>query len=175
MLIEKTFLLDTSILITAKNSYYSFDICQGFWDFIIEQSKNKKIFFIQSVIDEIKDGGDDLKYWLNKNLNNLNIINNAEQDIQKKYQMIANDVCDTSKFPQFSKNEKDRFLSKADPMLIATALYGDYTIVTNEIKVEPNSQKIKIPNICEHYGIDYEITAFTMLKDLDMKLKLERT
>lgn len=35
MMVDRTYLMDSDVFITAKNLYYSFDICPGFWDSVI--------------------------------------------------------------------------------------------------------------------------------------------
>lgn len=58
------YLIDTNTLIEAKNRYYHFDICPGFWEAILT---NNNIKTIEMVIQEIKDGKDELKDWIIKN------------------------------------------------------------------------------------------------------------
>ena len=43
------FVLDANVLITAKNSYYAFDICPLFWEAIIDASENDRIVSIDRV------------------------------------------------------------------------------------------------------------------------------
>ena len=37
MSVSRIFVLDTNTLIEAKNRYYGFDICPGFWFALLEQ------------------------------------------------------------------------------------------------------------------------------------------
>ena len=43
------YLIDTNILITAKNSYYPFDFCSGFWAFVQDKLVGNDINLISSV------------------------------------------------------------------------------------------------------------------------------
>jgi hypothetical protein len=57
------FLLDSNIFIEAKNRYYGFDICPGFWDWIDHVCAND-VASIVEVRDELIDGRDDLADWI---------------------------------------------------------------------------------------------------------------
>ena len=165
------FLIDTNILITAYKKYYPFDFCAGFWDFVLEQCDRENIGFIKSVIDEIKDGSDALSEWIGDNIQRLNVIDNTISEIQIRYARIA----DALEYKKISKNysntEIKRFLDKADPWLIATALHYGYKVVTNENIVEESSSKVKIPNVCRYFGVDYKIEPFLMLRSLGLNLR----
>ncbi len=53
------YLLDTSTLIQAKNEYYTFALCPGFWDWLDQENKSGTVFSIEPVLREIRDGADD--------------------------------------------------------------------------------------------------------------------
>ena len=78
---------------------------------------------------------------------------------------IANHVAGLPHYVK--KEEKDRFLGKADAVLIACAAAHNHIIVTNETKLNPDPRlsKVKIPNICSHFGVDC-VTPFQMLRQL---------
>jgi hypothetical protein len=57
-------LFDTNVFIEAKNHYYAFDICPGFWDWIDHVVK-AKAGSIVNVCDELRGGRDDLATWAN--------------------------------------------------------------------------------------------------------------
>lgn len=69
--------------------------------------------------------------------------------------------------------EKIRFLGGADPWLIAKAATTGKTIVTHEVLAPDNSKKIKIPNICKDFDVNY-ITSFDLLDVLQARLVIER-
>jgi hypothetical protein len=39
MTVDRRYIVDSNVFITAKNLYYAFDICPGFWKSIILQHK----------------------------------------------------------------------------------------------------------------------------------------
>ena len=59
------YLLDTNILIEAKNGFYAFDLCPGFWEWIKAYQDMRSI---QMVKDEILEGNDLLSEWTDSEL-----------------------------------------------------------------------------------------------------------
>lgn len=161
------YLIDTNILITAKNLYYPFDFCSGFWDFTQNKLQSNNIGIIHSVRDEILARDDEIRDWVSRF--NISILDDATPDIQEKFRTIVNDITSDRISPNFSRANKERFFSGADPLLISTAWHFGYTVVTNEQAVPLNSSKVKIPNICNYYGVAC-ITPFEMLRRLGINL-----
>jgi len=56
------FLLDTNVFIEAKNRYYAFDICPGFWDWM-DSACGVKVASIVNVREELTRGDDELSAW----------------------------------------------------------------------------------------------------------------
>jgi hypothetical protein len=70
------FVLDTNVLITARDQYYGFDQVPEFWDWLLHQAKSKRIGVPREALDEILDGkphhGKDLLYeWARSKENGL--------------------------------------------------------------------------------------------------------
>ena len=57
-----------------------------------------------------------------------------------------------------------RFLDRADPWVIAHAIVNGGTVVTHEKRNPDASYKVKIPNMCERFNVNY-IDAYQMLRD----------
>ncbi len=57
------YLLDANTFIQAKNEYYGFDICPGYWDWLERQNAVGNIFSIDQIGDELKQGNDELAQW----------------------------------------------------------------------------------------------------------------
>lgn len=51
------------MFIRAKNDYYGFDFCPGFWDWLDQAHRNGIAFSVEAVYDELVAGGDDLAGW----------------------------------------------------------------------------------------------------------------
>ena len=56
---SKRYVLDANVFIEAKNKYYGFYLCPGFWKALIGQHESRHIFSIDKVRDEpVKVRGD---------------------------------------------------------------------------------------------------------------------
>lgn len=120
------------------------------------------------VYKEITDYGDELSKWAKQRPEQFVDVDDLET--QKIFGHIAEHVMGL-KLPK--ENEKIRFLEGADPWLIAKASSSGFTIVTHEVPVPENSQKIKIPNICRDFDVPY-ISSFDLLDTLNAKFVMHR-
>lgn len=163
------YLLDANALIQAKNFHYGMDFCPAFWDFIEEKSLDSTIASVDMVYTELTKGDDDLADWIKNKKNDINFFSVSDSATQNKFGEIVNYISNH----RFKETEIVRFLDGADPWLIAkAAILEEATIVTHEIFVsDPNTKKIKIPNICEQFGVSY-IDPFEMIRALNGKFEL---
>ena len=56
-------LLDANVLIAAKNTYYGFDFCAAFWEWLDVTHRAGRVFSIERVYDELLAGDDELTTW----------------------------------------------------------------------------------------------------------------
>ncbi len=150
--------IDTNVLIEAKNGPYAFDIVPGFWEWLDEMVKSGRLYSTETVYDELTDGNDELAEWVKERRNRGFFISHSEE-VQKKFPQIADYIYSTYEPPH-----AESFLSGADPWVIAQALADNSTVVTREATVSPYSKKVKIPNICNEFGVRC-IDTFTMLRE----------
>lgn len=68
-----TYIIDSNIFIEAQNTYYCFDVCPGFWDFLSQRFASGELISIRNVYDEIAHKDDDIFNWLT-GLKNENIF-----------------------------------------------------------------------------------------------------
>lgn len=57
------YLLDANCFIEAKNRYYSFDFCPGFWKWLDQQNQLGVVYSIDDIGIELARGHDDLATW----------------------------------------------------------------------------------------------------------------
>lgn len=154
------YILDTNIFIEPKNRYYSFDICPGFWAFLLADFEKQNILSIKHVYEEIEAGEDDLKDWFKSNLKKSDFFDCiSDGDIYKKYLEISEYVTSnypTNKAADFLKN------SSADPWLVAFAAVKGGCIVTNEVS-KPGKSKVSIVDICDQFDV-HHIGLFEFLR-----------
>jgi len=160
------YLLDSNVFIEAKNRYYSFDIAEGFWDWLERFTEEQSFLTIREVRTELIDSDDRLKDWIMQFQRDQFIEGN--QDIQQNMRAIANYVLNHN---TFSPENKSQFLARADPWLIATAMTYGYGVVTHESKAGEGTKKVKIPNVCETFGVAY-INVFELMREKQVNLRL---
>ena len=63
---DKHYIVDSDVLITAKNLYYAFEICPGFWDSLLHFHNAGRVFSIDRVKSELLAGRktEDLVLWV---------------------------------------------------------------------------------------------------------------
>lgn len=158
---EKIFCLDTNVLIQAWQKYYAPQFCPDYWEILNQLGKKGSIFIPQAVYDEIEKTDDDLLKWLKY----------SSIPVKKVDGVVTNCLQGI-----YSKNEKHKYLvdntkqrSLADPWVIAHAIKEKAIVVTKEEKVTAlNSNRIKIPNVCDNMGIRW-INDFQLIIELDLK------
>jgi hypothetical protein len=151
------YLLDTNTLIQAKNEYYAFSICPGFWDWIDTRTMTGDVFSIEPVLKEIRDVADELTKWANDRASLL--FRSLDPATMAKIPEVMTWV----QQGDFKDEAKRDFLAKADPLLIAYALAHPNTILaTHEVHIEGEKKKVKIPTVCRAFGISC-VRTFGML------------
>jgi hypothetical protein len=60
------YLLDSDVLIEAKNRYYTFEFVPGFWEWIEQMHANGKVFSVTDVRTELLRVQDELSDWVKK-------------------------------------------------------------------------------------------------------------
>ena len=60
------YILDSDVFITAKNTYYAFDFCPGFWSAILQEHHKGRVFSVSRVRGELMSGTktEDLVEWV---------------------------------------------------------------------------------------------------------------
>ena len=151
------YLLDSDVLIFAKNSYYPIDRVPQFWNWLRQQAVNGKIKIPQEMYDEITEGHDDLCQWISSP--------NISQDIvfsEKLDRSLYNEVIEIGYGLPLDAPEIEEKI-RNDPFLIAYALQGkrigqDRIVVTREVsKPKKTGVNRKIPDVCN----DLEIECIT--------------
>jgi len=160
------YLLDSNIFIEAKNRYYGMDFCPAFWDFLDDQINKTNIVSIAYVYTELTKGNDGLSQWIKNRKDSGFFLSNEDEETQRELSEIVQYVSNN-----YSQEEANRFLNVADPWLIAKAKVLEATLITQEVLAPSNTKKVKIPNICQKFGVNFS-TPFEMLRSLDAKFVL---
>jgi hypothetical protein len=150
------YLLDANVLIQAKNLHYGLNFCPAFWEWLIANNNNRKVFSIEKVGDEIEAGNDDLAKWTSKR--GPGFFLKPDSVMLSALGKVSTWVTTQSYDPA----AVNTFFQVADYYLVAFAVGHKYTIVTHEV-ASPSTKRIKIPNVC--IGLDVKcITPYEMLR-----------
>lgn len=161
------YLLDSNAYLEAKQRYYRFNICPGFWHWLTRQSDAEKLLSVEPVLDELKYYGDELSTWARDHADFFAPVD--DENTQKCFAEVAELI---ESDDTFQARHKASFLDAADPWLIAKAQTLGATLVTHEQLAAPNSTKVKIPNICREFDVPY-CDTFDLLESSDALFVLE--
>lgn len=163
------YILDSNVFIEAKNGYYAFEICPGFWDGLLTNFNSGDLCSITEVKDEITRGKDDLAGWAKKEVPKRFFKGTNNQGVVNKYRDIVAWVQANS---QFSRAAKSSFATGADGWIIAFAWEHDATVITHEQLREGAKNTVPMPNVCEEFEVSY-MDPFAMLQDLGVRFVLD--
>lgn len=158
------YVIDADVFITAKNSYYAFDICPGFWKGLIRRHLDGRVFSIDRVRSELLQGreSEDLVQWVKGDPPASFFRSVDEGAIATKYTEI---MLWAQRSTRFVDAAKAKFATGADGWLVAFAAVQGTVVVTNEQPAPDSKRDIKLPDVCQQFGVTY-CNAFTMLRDL---------
>ncbi|WPY97660.1 DUF4411 family protein [Christiangramia sp. OXR-203] len=162
----KKYLLDSNFFIQAHRSIYPLDIVPSFWNKTQDLASRGIIVSLDKVKTEIYDNSsheDDLKDWCTANLD-VNFFESSEQ-VLSNYIRIVQWVNSMSN--HFNERAIQEFLETdlADPWLVAYAMENDLTIVTYEVSQPDRKNRVKIPEVCNQFGVEY-VDTIKMMREL---------
>ncbi len=108
---SKRYLLDANVFIEAKNKYYGFNLCPGYWTALVAKHKNGNVFSIDKVLDELSDEGDALSHWASDTVPNTFFKKSQDQAVIDAFQDM---VAWVNSEIQFTSAAKAEFASVAD-------------------------------------------------------------
>jgi len=161
------YVLDANTLIQAKNEYYAFDICPGFWDWLDAANAAGEVSSIEPIADELRKGKDDLATWAAARRGSFFLPLDAAAHAE------MTTVAAWVQQQDFRDDAKRVFFSGADPFLIAFAKAHGLTIASHEVHVEGQKNKVKIPTVCQALGVPC-VRTFAMLRDVGAKFIFEK-
>lgn len=159
------YIVDSNIFITAHRQIYPFDIAPSFWEKLAEKALDK-IIIIEAVQKEILKGQDLLAEWYEREKDKFIVLGIPNQEVIKAYQKIITSINDNE---QYKSSAKEEFASLTDSWLCAYGLAYAEKIVTLEKYDAEIKNKIKIPNVCKEFDIEY-IDLLQFMRELGIKL-----
>lgn len=161
------YLLDTNVFIEAKNRYFGFDICPGFWHWLPQRHAAGTVFSVDAVRAELLRGNDQLAAWTRALPHTFFLSPDAATaPYLAALSQWANDPS-----LQFHTNAISTFLRSADYLLVAQARQHGFVVVTQE-RPDPNARKrIVIPEACQYLAVPF-ISPFECMRREGLRLVL---
>ena len=166
MMADRTYLVDSDVFITAKNLYYSFDICSGFWKSVVHHHREGRVYSIDRVCSELLAGQktDDLVRWMKEKVPAGFFLPVDTDAVMRAYTDIMLWVqC----HPRYFNYAKAKVATGADGWLAAYARVHGATVVTNEQSAPESRGKIKLPDVCDKFDVQCRNT-FALLRALNV-------
>lgn len=158
------YVIDSDVLISAKNAYYAFDICPGFWDSVIDHYQAGHICSIDRIRQELLAGREeeDLVQWVTNDLPSDFFVSSQDADVIDAYREIMLWV---HRNAQYYDDAKAKFATEADGWLVAHGIVHGIEVVTNEQPRPESRSRVLLPDVCDQFHVGYHNT-FEMLRAL---------
>lgn len=167
MSMHRPYLLDSDVFIAAKNSYYAFAICPGFWDSLIHHQGVGNACSIDRVKGELLAGREteDLVQWVKHKVQAGFFMETGNQAVADCYGQVMLWV---QRNPQYFDQAKAKFATEADGWLVAYAMVHGVTVITNEQPRPQSRNRILLPDVCTQFNVSYADTI-AMLHELAVR------
>lgn len=164
------YVLDSDVFIAAKNAYYAFDICPGFWESIVEAHQHDRVRSIDRIKAELLAGQpkEDLVVWVKETVPAGFFHGTQSKAVLDAYAEIALWV---QRSTQYLDRAKAKFATEADGWLVAYSMVHGTTVVTNEQPRPDSRSRVLLPDVCTQFRVPSKDT-FTMLRSLAVRLDL---
>ena len=170
MSVGKQYVLDANVFIQAHQKYYAFDLCPGFWMALVRKHEVRRVCSIDKIKSELIDLNDHLTKWVKDKVPESFFKGTADRAVTEIFRDVVNWVQNE---PQFKSEAKAEFSSKADGWIVAYAKANGLVVVTHEVFAPDAKKKVKIPNVCVEFDVDY-CETFEMLRELDIRFVLKK-
>ncbi len=165
----RIYVVDADVFITAKNLYYAFDLCPGFWESLIHRHRQGRVFSVDRVRGELLAGRktEDLVQWVKHEVPNGFFVEVDSGEVTAAYTDV---MLWAQRSSQYFDHAKAKFASGADGWLVAYARVHGATVVTNEQRAPQSKNAIKLPDVCDQFEVEYD-NVFSMLKHLGVRFE----
>jgi len=143
------YLIDTNVLIEARDRYYSFEMVPGFWSWMEEQHESGELFTVINVRDELVGRKDDLETWI-RDLPKTFFL----QPDNETFLNMARLSEWSEHHPNFTSFAIQEFLDSADYVLAAHACAHGFTVISQEVSAPNSKARIKLPDACIELGVE---------------------
>jgi hypothetical protein len=154
------YVLDANIFIEAKQRYYAFDVCPGFWNALVWHHGRGCVLSIDRIRQELRAMGDELQTWVEGTMPEACFAASDSADCIAAYGQAMQWVNNQARFTPEARAE---FAQVADGWLVAYARATGAIVVTQE-QLRPDSRRrVFIPDVCQALNVQY-IDTFGLLR-----------
>lgn len=153
----RVYCLDTNALIQPWTKYYSMIVCPSYWEILDRLAQDQIVFCTSEVGREIEKVDDGLYAWVKQR---PYLIRDVDAQVMTHLRNILQD------YPRLVDTRKSR--SMADPWVIAHAIAEKAVVVTKEEPSNGKSNRVKIPDVCQHLGIRW-INDYRFVEELGIR------
>jgi hypothetical protein len=163
-------LLDSDVFIAAKNAYYAFDICPGFWSALLKAHERGAIRSLDRIRHELLLGRkeEDLVQWVTRELPEAFFLNSDAADVSDAFAEVMLWV---QRNARYFDRAKAKFATEADGWLVAYSMVHGTAVVTNEQPRPESRNRVLLPDVCAQFNVTYKDT-FVMLRELGVRFGL---
>lgn len=164
------FVLDSDVFIAAKNAYYAFDICPGFWNGILRAYQRGSVRSIDRIRSELLLGRkeEDLVQWVKNEVPGPFFHDSNADDVSAAFAEVMLWV---QRNGQYFDRAKAKFATEADGWLVAYSMVHRTVVVTNEQPRPDSRNRVLLPDVCVQFRVPYKDT-FVMLRELAVRFDL---
>jgi hypothetical protein len=164
------FLLDSDVFIAAKNAYYAFDICPGFWAGILRGHEQGRVRSLDRIKNELLLGRkeEDLVRWVANEVPAAFFLDSYDGDVSSAFAEVMLWI---QRSAQYFDRAKAKFATEADGWLVAYSVVRGTVVVTNEQPRPDSRNRVLLPDVCVQFKVAYKDT-FAMMRDLAIRLDL---
>lgn len=170
MAVRNKYLLDANVFIQAKNQYYAFNICPGFWESLLGAFDNGDICTIVQVRPELEVGKDEIAAWIKGRVPERFFQETNAPEVVTRFREVMQWVQNNDQFFESAKND---FATGADGWLIAYAAVHNMLLVTQEQLRPEQRSRVPLPNVARHFGVRF-VNTFEMLKAVNIQFVWDR-
>ena len=134
---------DTSAFMEPWNRWYPVDVFPSLWESISEHIRHNRIISPLEVKRELQAKDDALYRWL-RDHDGL-----FQEETLEIVEFMHHEIFAIEQFRRIAEAGRNG----ADPLVISLAKVTGRTVVTNEQRVGSESRRVKIPRICDHFGV----------------------
>jgi len=163
-------LLDANVFIEAKNRHFGFDICPGFWEWLVLRHQQGSVFSIAAVRDELLRGNDALTDWTRSLPDSFFL--SPDQRAFPVLAMLSSWA--SSPAVRFTQAATADFLASADYLLAAQARAVGFIVVTHELSNPASRRRVMLPDACLEIGVS-TIGAYEFMRREGLRLILDPT